>query len=503
MKNFFLIFAFIFVILTAFLFRFYDLAKRPMHTDEAVHAYKLGELIEEDFYRYNKDEYHGPTLNYLTLVSSRLAGISSYADLNEVILRSVPALFGLALVILPLLLIRQIGTKYVLCIILFSAVSHSMVFYSRYYIQEMLFVCFVFVFIVSAFYYFKTNRFHYAILSGAFLGLACATKETWIIDIAGFVIAVAAYFLFCRHNQNSFKISFKLAGVLCFIFSFLFVNIVFYSSFFANANGIIEAFRAYPIYFSRAVSDGDHIHPWHFYLNLLAFFKIPNHPFWSEGIILALGLAGMVSSLKKSANPFFRIIAFYTLAIIIIYSAIPYKTPWSMLSFVHGLILLCPVGISYIFGLLKGRYNKAALKVILALLIFHLALQSYLGNFIYYESPSNPYVYAHTSEDLVKASREIINRFESAKPVITVVFEENDYWPLPWYLRSFENVNWLTNSEDITTAPDIVICSADLANGVSKSLYDIQSPGSRSLYIKLFEEKQYRPGKAFSVYLKQ
>jgi predicted membrane-bound mannosyltransferase len=84
-----------------------------------------------------------------------------------------------------------------------------------------------------------------------------------------------------------------------------------------------------------------------------------------------------------------------------------------------------------------------------------------------------------------------------------VVFEENDYWPLPWYLRSFEKINWLTSPEDITTAPDIVICSADLADGLSKRLYDIQTSGSRSLYIKLFEEKQYRPGKAFSVYLKQ
>ena len=71
---------------------------------------------------------------------------------------------------------------------------------------------------------------------------------------------------------------------------------------------IIEAFKTYPVYFSRAVNDGAHIHPWHYYLNLLTFFKMPGHPLWSEGVIVVLGLTGISSCLKKTANPFFKII---------------------------------------------------------------------------------------------------------------------------------------------------------------------------------------------------
>jgi len=43
-------------------------AKRPMHGDETVHAIKFGELLEQGSYKYNPIEFHGPTLNYLSLI---------------------------------------------------------------------------------------------------------------------------------------------------------------------------------------------------------------------------------------------------------------------------------------------------------------------------------------------------------------------------------------------------------------------------------------------------
>jgi predicted membrane-bound mannosyltransferase len=40
---------------------------RPVHTDEAVHSIKFKGLWEDGKYRYDPDEYHGPTLYYATL----------------------------------------------------------------------------------------------------------------------------------------------------------------------------------------------------------------------------------------------------------------------------------------------------------------------------------------------------------------------------------------------------------------------------------------------------
>ena len=43
------------------------LDQRPMHNDEAVNAVKFGQLWEGGVYRYDPNEYHGPSLFYATL----------------------------------------------------------------------------------------------------------------------------------------------------------------------------------------------------------------------------------------------------------------------------------------------------------------------------------------------------------------------------------------------------------------------------------------------------
>ena len=47
-----------------------SLDRRPMHGDEAVHAIKFNDLWVSGQYHYDPDEYHGPTLNYFSLMLS-------------------------------------------------------------------------------------------------------------------------------------------------------------------------------------------------------------------------------------------------------------------------------------------------------------------------------------------------------------------------------------------------------------------------------------------------
>ena len=86
------------------------LAARPMHADEAVHADKLGTLLEGGGYAYDPAEYHGPTLYYLTLVPAWLQGARRYVDVDEVTLRSVPAAVGTLLVAAHALARPALGT---------------------------------------------------------------------------------------------------------------------------------------------------------------------------------------------------------------------------------------------------------------------------------------------------------------------------------------------------------------------------------------------------------
>src|SRR5512139_543000 len=140
---------FLAIVVLAAALRVPSLDVRPMHADEAVHAAKMGRLLEHDRYEYDPEEYHGPTLNYLTLLPARLTGAARYADLNEVTLRIVPAAIGVLLVAAHALLIPLLGFRAAALAALLTAVSPAMVYYSRYYIQETLLLAFSFGALVS------------------------------------------------------------------------------------------------------------------------------------------------------------------------------------------------------------------------------------------------------------------------------------------------------------------------------------------------------------------
>jgi len=96
--------------------RLQRLSLRPMHTDEAVHAVKFGEYLESGQYRYDPEEYHGPTLYVFSLIPARILGITKYESLTEGVLRIVPVFFGLGLLLLLLPLRRGIGwTALIVC----------------------------------------------------------------------------------------------------------------------------------------------------------------------------------------------------------------------------------------------------------------------------------------------------------------------------------------------------------------------------------------------------
>ena len=155
------------IVLMAAALRFPGLGRRPMHTDESVHAAKMGALVEHGRYAYDPVEYHGPTLNYLTLLPARVLGMARYVDLDERTLRSVPATMGVLEVAAAALLIPLIGAPAALVAALLTALSPATVFYSRYYIQETLLVFFSFGALISMCRYLSTPRVRWATGAGA------------------------------------------------------------------------------------------------------------------------------------------------------------------------------------------------------------------------------------------------------------------------------------------------------------------------------------------------
>ncbi len=487
--------AFVILVLLAGAFaarlRLPELADRPMHTDEAVHAWKLGDLLERDYYRYDPFEYHGPTLNYLTVPIAHLRGQNTHASLDEVTLRLVPAIFGIALVVAALLLLDGLGGWAVAIGAMLTALSPAMSYYSRYYIMEVPLVLFTFLLIAAGYRYAKSGRLGWCLLGGAAAGLMYATKETWVFSIAAMVAALAATVYWERRSR---KVTFGASPqtpvspgvrerlwnwrVLAALAAWAIVAGVFFSSFFTNARGLWDAVATYGHAFSRAFggsAEGGnlHVHSWYYYFQCLFYTQyLGRGPIWTEAFIGVLAIVGMVAGfvgrgLGKADGRLVRFLAVYTVVLMGIYVVLPYKTPWCVLGPLHGMILLAGVGGVAIWRWMPRIWLKVLVGLLLLAGTVQLGYQARRTNFRFSYDRRNPWVYAHTLRGVVKIA-ERVDGIASIAPSghhtrINVFTPDNhDQWPLPWYLRHWDRdqLAYYTEVPEHPDAPIIIFSTA-------------------------------------------
>ncbi len=489
---------FICAVLGALLFRVVRLDVRPMHHDEANQAVKFGDLLEKGDYRFDPNDHHGPSLYYLTLPVAGVAGERTLAGLDESTLRLVPALFGVGLLLLFLLFAGGLSRETRLAAVALAAVSPAMTYYSRFYIQETLLVFFLAALIAAGWRYAQTHSAWWALAAGVSAGMMYATKETSVILFAGLAAALGLVLLMDRLGKRrdgivregdawvwreartrpptAFHIAlFLIAGAV--------TAALFFTSFFQNPGGLADSVRAIGASFNRAGHPGFHAHPWYYYFQTLAYSKSAGGPVWSEAFLLFLAAAGGIAAfghdVGKDGSPrFLRFILFFTVSTAAVYSLVPYKTPWNLLPFYFGLIVLAGNGIGLLLRISRFKLVKILILAALVPGFVNLAVQAYRANFIVQSDPANPYVYAQTSPDFLKlvAAMEKIAAASPEKKdlLIKVIAPPEETWPLPWYLRSFRRVGYWTSTEAAGAIGDaaVVIASAGNVEKVATALGD-------------------------------
>jgi uncharacterized protein (TIGR03663 family) len=456
-------------------YRFAALDLRPFHGDEANQAVKTGILLERGEYRYDPHEHHGPTLYYAALPVLRLAGVETLAASTEAQFRVVPAVFGMATLFLTLGLAWAWGRGAALWAAAFMAVSHGLVYYQRYYIQEGLLVFFCAAAIVAAGWWWRRPGAGAALACGAALGLAHATKETCVIAFAAMAGGLALALAWGRLRDGAFTVPGgrpRWAHAALLAGGAVLASVLFYSAFFTHARGPLDSVLAFTTYLTRAEGEGStaiHDKPWHYYLATLFHVHREAGPRWSEAPILVLAALGAVATLARRRATddehaggllLRRFMVFYTLLLIAAFSLIPYKTPWNLLIFLHTLTLLAGLGAATLVAWFRPWPLRALCAgLVLAGLGFQ-ARQSHAGNFQYPADTRNPYVYAHTSTALARLERRI-DALAAVHPQgramqINVLKPDADYWPLPWSLRAFTRVGYWTNPPEQPDAPVII-----------------------------------------------
>lgn len=492
---------FLCAVLGALAFRLARLDVRPMHPDEANQAVKFGRLLERGEYRFDPADHHGPTLYYLTLPSAWAAGDRTLAALDERVLRLVPALAGAALLLAILLFAGGLGRGATLAAAALAAVSPALTYYSRFYIQETLLVLFLAALVGCGWRYARKRSPAWAFLAGVSAGMMAATKETSLILFGGLAAAFLLLSIFesVRTRRRPVltagdawvwrdtRTKLPSAGhALLFLAAGAAVAALFYSSFFSNIPGLGDAVRAVGVSFARAGRPGVHAHPWPYYFQTLAYSKAAGGPLWSEAFLLALALAGGIAALGRDAGRdgsgrFLRFILFFTAVTAAAYSLVPYKTPWNMLPFYLGLVILAGDGAAALVRIGRSKFFRILVPALLVLGFAGLAAQSYRANFVSPADAANPYAYAQTSPDLLKlvaaVERAAAGAPEKREILVEVVAPPEETWPLPWYLRRFGKVGYWTSPEaaakDVPAgqAP-VVISSAAFAGDLAAALGD-------------------------------
>ena len=522
------------VVLGAFALRAPQLELRPMHGDEAIHAIKFRDLWTQGKYAYDPQEYHGPTIYDFALPVVAFAGVPDFASLTSATLRIVPVIFGTILISLLWLLHDGFGARRwtVFWAALLTALSPMFVFYARYFIQETPLVCFTLGFIACLWRarQSETGRAQngWRIGAGAFVGLMLASKETAIIAL--FCIALAWFLTLRDKNTNQ---HFKLRDWLWPIVTAFVVAALLFSNFGRRPQGAWDALLAFGTYFTRAglgATTGEaqgalHRHPWFQYLEWLLWYHPKAGPRWTEIFAAGLFLIGLicviVSFFKRDQKeseervPLARFFALYTLLMFVIYSAIPYKTPWSGMGFWQGALVVAGFGAAQLLHAplqVLARWPIAARLLqlpILAALGFgcwQLYGQVQLSNTRMFADGRNPWVYAHPTRDVGRIEERInqLTTFAQAKnnTPILVVAPGGDYWPLPWNLRAQKQVGYFENADELESTlngakPQILL----VAQSESEKVQQLLGPNFAEEYHSEFYG--LRPKVLFGLYVKK
>lgn len=445
-----------------------QLSVRPMHTDEAVNAYIVGQLLAGTTFTYDPQDRHGPALAAFALPLVRMQGARTFSDLTESELRLTTVLAGTVTILLFGVATEMFGFVPCLIAALLFAGASLPVYYDRYFIHESLFVAATFGLILTGWRACKTRSTGQAALAGTCASLMLACKETAVVHLFAMAAATLCFWLWNLRRKGLGGLwrskTFVVAAAV-----FLMLSVALFTWFGSNWDALAALPQAIPNFLARAGGEG-HQKPFWYYIQLLVGG-------WSGGMILALACIGFIqAAIKRDPSPY-GFLASYSFFVVGIYSLIPYKTPWLALNFWLPIVLFAGLAVDSLWRM-SATYPVFRIPVpvfcilagaVAVILISHDTRQRV---FAHPSDESNPYAYAHTSEDLLGLPAEIETisyRRAIAAPRIAVI--ASDPWPLPWYLRHFSQVGFWQPGQQPGKA-DFYITSTDVAEQYEEQLQD-------------------------------
>ena len=511
------------IILFALLIRLFDLGERVFHHDESVHASFTLRLLNTGQYTYDP-AYHGPFLFHTT------AAIFHFLGINDTTARLIPVFFGVATIPLLFLLERELGKRGVLWSAFLIALSPSMVYYSRFFRNDLIIVFCTLATVAGGIRYLEnlhsTKRYPYLILVASSLAIAVSSKENAYLVILMFGAYGGIYLLYkfysdWKKENLSLKKALLLKGsaVLPFLSDiiisgvlFIFIVMLFYTSLFRNETTIFSIVGKAFFHWMEMHKIQRLGGPFYFYIPILLIYEIP---------ILLFGTMGIVYFLRKKDKnvPFFLFLSYWAVASLLLYSYLQEKVPWLVVHIVLPFAILAGAYLGEFFprvpdngklrsinGVENGNSesgeksiferNRSGIHIllagILALTLIISLFQCISVNFYKSMDPDEKMTYIQASPDVRKLMEKIEGFNKGPETLTLCVIEPQDlYWPLPWYLRDYELASYFRNLPSNTNY-DVIIVPAEyqMYNQISEEEYNSYS-------------FTLRQGKEFTLYYKR
>ena len=458
------------IALFGLLVRLPQLGERPMHTDEAVNAYILGQLLAGKPFIYDPQDRHGPALAALAFPLAKMRGAKAFSGLTESELRLTTVMAGSITILLFGAAVEMFGFAPCLIAALLFAGAPLPVYYDRYFIHESIFAAATFGLILAGWRAWQRRSTGQAVLAGACAALMLASKETAVLHFLA--LAVAAFVFWFWNLRGKYPGALWQPKVMLVIAAaFLLLSVLLFTWFGSNWKALGALLEAAPNFLARAQGAG-HQEPIWYYFRLITAG-------WSGGLIFILACTGLFWTVRSRGSSAYGFLALYALFIAVIYSLIPYKTPWLTLNFWLPITLFAGRAVES-FLRMPAKYPALGSSIrtvcilvaaVVAALIVH---DTRLRVFVSPTDETNPYAYAHTSEDLLGLPAEIERMAREsglAAPRIAVI--ASDPWPLPWYLRYYNEVGFWQPGQQPVKA-DFYITSTEAAEQYGELLKDFR-----------------------------
>ncbi|WP_292345260.1 flippase activity-associated protein Agl23, partial [Methanoregula sp. PtaB.Bin085] len=223
-------YALVFILILAFILRFWQLDLKLLHHDEAVHSWFCYEFLTRGVWQYDPS-YHGPFLYYVTTGIFALVGPSDFAA------RLLPSLFGFAIIPLVYAIYRigYISKNQMLVVALLIAISPDMVYFSRFLRHDIFMLFFTMLLLVAILYYFERGQTRFAVLAAlAAAGALCCKEEMPVI-----IIIFAVFFAFSVwKGRFTLPLQWK-TDLMLFVIVVVAIMSVLYSAFFNHVDTLI------------------------------------------------------------------------------------------------------------------------------------------------------------------------------------------------------------------------------------------------------------------------